>query len=40
MQEVGKEVEYFEYQGDDHNLSGNLSLALSRSVAFFDKYLK
>ena len=35
-----KEVELYVYDGDDHNLSRNLSLALSRSVAFFNKYLK
>ncbi len=40
MAEEGKEVELFTYQGDDHNISANLSLALSRSVEFFDKYLK
>jgi len=36
----GKEVELYEYEGDDHNLSSNLSLALSRSVEFFDRNLK
>lgn len=36
----GKEVEMIIYNGDDHNLSRNLGLALQRSVAFFDKYLK
>lgn len=40
MNEAGKEVELFTYPGDDHNISQNLSTALSRSVAFFDKYLK
>lgn len=35
-----KTVEYYEYPGDDHNLSANLSLALQRSVEFFDKQLK
>ena len=28
------------YPGDDHNLAANLSAALQRSVAFFDKYVK
>jgi dipeptidyl aminopeptidase/acylaminoacyl peptidase len=32
--------EYYIYKGDNHNLSGNLGLALRRSVAFFDKYVK
>jgi dipeptidyl aminopeptidase/acylaminoacyl peptidase len=36
----GQEVEFFTYEGDDHNLSNNLTLALNRSVEFFDKYLK
>ncbi|KKQ37350.1 MAG: hypothetical protein US53_C0020G0003 [Candidatus Woesebacteria bacterium GW2011_GWA1_37_7] len=40
MEAAGKEVEFFTYQGDDHNLSTNLTLALNRSVDFFDKYLK
>ena len=40
MDEVSKEVELYEYPGDDHNISANLSLALSRSVEFFDRYLK
>ncbi len=40
IQDVGKTVEYYTYQGDNHNLSNNLALALRRSVAFFDKYVK
>lgn len=36
----GKKVEFYAYQGDDHNLAGNLNTALQRSVGFFDKYLK
>lgn len=36
----GKNVTYFTYPGDDHNLSNNLNTALNRDVAFFDKYLK
>jgi dipeptidyl aminopeptidase/acylaminoacyl peptidase len=38
--EEGKEVEAFIYEGDDHNLGQNLNLALTRSVEFFDRYLK
>jgi dienelactone hydrolase len=37
---AGGGVEYYEYPGDDHNLSGNLGTALSRSVAFFDEHVK
>lgn len=40
LQEAGKEVELFTYEGDDHNINNNLSTALERSVKFFDKYLK
>ncbi|OGM22146.1 peptidase [Candidatus Woesebacteria bacterium RIFCSPLOWO2_01_FULL_39_21] len=40
LKEAGKDVELFVYNGDDHNLSKNLSLALTRSVDFFDKHLK
>jgi dipeptidyl aminopeptidase/acylaminoacyl peptidase len=40
MEKVGKTVELYTYEGDNHNLSNNLSLALQRSVDFFDKYLK
>ncbi len=40
MNSAGKEVSLFIYEGDDHNLSKNLSTALNRSVEFFDKYVK
>ncbi len=40
LNSAGKEVEYYEYPGDDHNLSKNFSSAMRRSVEFFDKYLK
>ncbi len=40
MKKVGKEVKLYTYEGDDHNLSGNFSTAMSRSVSFFDKFLK
>jgi hypothetical protein len=33
-------VEFYTYDGDDHNLSQNLGVALERSVAFFDQYVK
>ncbi|MCX7706375.1 MAG: alpha/beta fold hydrolase, partial [Anaerolineae bacterium] len=33
-------VEYYEYPGDNHNLSRNFTLAMRRSIAFFDKYVK
>ncbi len=40
LKQAGKTTELNVYNGDDHNLSRNLSTALQRSVAFFDKYLK
>ncbi len=40
MKSAGKETELLIYPGDDHNLSGNLDAALSRSVEFFDRFLK
>jgi dipeptidyl aminopeptidase/acylaminoacyl peptidase len=38
--EAGKTVEYYEYEGDDHNLAKYFSLAMSRTINFFDQYLK
>lgn len=40
MKAAKKDVELHTYESDDHNLSKNLSLALRRSVEYFDKYLK
>lgn len=40
MKDAEKEVEYYTYQGDDHNLTNYFSLAMQRSVEFFDKHLK
>ncbi len=40
LKTANRTYEYFIYKGDNHNLSGNLGLALRRSVAFFDKYVK
>jgi dienelactone hydrolase len=37
---VGGVVEYYEYPGDNHNLSVNFGTVMARSVAFFDRYLK
>ncbi len=39
LKAVGKEVELYTYSGDDHNISNNFSLAINRSVEFFDKHL-
>ncbi len=40
LQKVGKMVEYYEYPGDDHNLANSFSLAMARTIKFFDQYLK
>jgi len=40
MQTAGKTVEFYTYQGDDHNLSQSFGLAMQRSIEFFDKYVK
>ena len=40
MQAVAGTVEYYEYPGDNHNLSVNFNTAMARSIAFFDQYLK
>lgn len=40
MRDAKKEVTLYAYPGDDHNISVNFSLAMNRSVAFFDKHVK
>jgi hypothetical protein len=40
IQAVGGSVELYIYEGDDHNLANFFSLAMQRSVAFFDTYVK
>lgn len=40
MDNASKTVEYYLYDGSDHNISQGFSLAMNRSVDFFDKYLK
>jgi dienelactone hydrolase len=40
LQTAGKIVEYYVYENDDHDLTNNFSLAMERSVAFFDRYVK
>lgn len=37
---MGKTVELYMYPGSDHNISQGFGLAMSRSVDFFNKYLK
>jgi dipeptidyl aminopeptidase/acylaminoacyl peptidase len=40
LREASRQVEYFVYPGDDHNLSHGFGLAMERSIAFFDQYVK
>ena len=40
LQEAGKTVEFYGYEGDNHNLSNQFGTAMARSIQFFDAYLK
>lgn len=40
IQSAGCTVEYYEYPGNNHNLSNYFSLAMSRSLEWFDRYVK
>jgi dipeptidyl aminopeptidase/acylaminoacyl peptidase len=40
IQDVGKPVEVFILQGDNHNISANFSRAMARSIRFFDTHVK
>ena len=40
IQQVGKIVEFYTYEGDNHNISNFFSLAMTRTIEFFDRYLK
>jgi uncharacterized protein len=40
LKKVGSVVELYEYPNNNHNLSRSFNLAMQRSVAFFDQYLK
>ncbi len=40
LQQANKTVEFYTYEGDNHNISRNFTLAMQRSVEFFDRYLK
>jgi dipeptidyl aminopeptidase/acylaminoacyl peptidase len=38
--DAGKTVEYYEYEGDNHNLSRYFTQAMVHTLEFYDKYLK
>ena len=40
LQAAGKPVELYEYEGDNHNIAVNFSMAMLRSVEFFDQWVK
>jgi len=40
MQQAGQTVEFYAYEGDNHNISNSFALAMQRSIAFFDTYVK
>lgn len=40
LEEAGQPAELYIYPGDDHNLAGQFSPAMQRSVEFFDRYVK
>jgi len=41
LEAASKTVEYYTYDGADHNISGaSFNLAMQRSIEFFDRYLK
>lgn len=40
LQEASKSVEFYTYEGDDHNLTNSFDTAMERSIEFFDKYVK
>jgi len=40
MTAQNKSVEYFEYQGANHDINQSFSLAMKRTIEFFDRYLK
>jgi uncharacterized protein len=40
MKAAGKPVDLYTYPGDNHNISGNFTTAMQRTIALFDKYVK
>lgn len=40
LQQAGQAVELYTYEGDNHNLSNFFSQAMTRTIAFYDQYLK
>lgn len=40
MLEAGQYVEFYKYQSDNHNISRYFSLAMQRTIEFFDRFVK
>ena len=40
LQKAGVPTAFYQYQGDNHNISANFRVAMQRSLAFFDQYVK
>ena len=40
LKSLGKNVEYYEYPGANHDINQSFSEAISKTIQFFDKYLK
>lgn len=40
MLAVGMPVEYFTYEGDDHDITGFFTMAMNRTIEFFDLHVK
>ncbi len=40
LQEAGVPTAFYQYEGDNHNISANFSVAMKRSLAFFDQHVK
>ena len=39
LEQANKTVEFYDYEGDDHNLSSNFNTAMDSTIEFFDKYI-
>jgi dipeptidyl aminopeptidase/acylaminoacyl peptidase len=37
--DAGGLVEFYEYKDDDHNIANSFSVAMTRSILFFDRFL-
>jgi dipeptidyl aminopeptidase/acylaminoacyl peptidase len=37
---LGKYVELYKYEGDNHNISNNFGTAMQRTIEFFDRFVK